>query len=166
MKYTIKLKDKLYKAELQIHKDNKFSITIDQMEYQVWAKKLKNNLWLIRVGDKPFNVVVLEQRGYYECIIENENYEVKLGKEGANSYNLQHEEIKRGSERITAVMPGKVIEILVKPGDTIAQSQPILVLEAMKMENEIRSPRAGIVKSINVNKGDAVETGALLAEIE
>ena len=66
---------------------------------------------------------------------------------------------------IKAPMPGLVVNILVAEGDTIAKGDALLVLEAMKMENIIKSPGEGVVKKININKGQAVEKNQVLIEI-
>lgn len=71
-----------------------------------------------------------------------------------------------GVVSIDSPMPGKVIKLLVKEGDEVKEGQGIAVVEAMKMENELRTPKAGIVKEIKVKEGDAVEAGARLAVIE
>jgi acetyl/propionyl-CoA carboxylase alpha subunit len=71
-----------------------------------------------------------------------------------------------GLQRLTAEMPGKVIRVLVAPGDTVAYEQGLLVLEAMKMQNEIRAPKAGIVREIKVCPGATVSTGEFLLSIE
>jgi biotin carboxyl carrier protein len=66
---------------------------------------------------------------------------------------------------IKAPMPGLVINVLVAEGDTITKGDALLVLEAMKMENIIKSPGEGVVKKININKGQAVEKNQVLIEI-
>lgn len=71
-----------------------------------------------------------------------------------------------GPNRVFAPMAGRVIRRLAEPGDTVAADQPILILEAMKMQNELRSPRAGRIRSLPPRPGDAVAPGDLLAEIE
>lgn len=67
---------------------------------------------------------------------------------------------------IKAPMPGKVLDLMVAPGDTIEKGQPLLILEAMKMENVIKSEGNATIKSINVNKLESVESGQLLIELE
>jgi len=71
-----------------------------------------------------------------------------------------------GPARITAPMPGKLIRVLVSRGDRVAHGQGLVVVEAMKMESEIRAPRAGQVSQLVVQEGQAVEAGALLAVVE
>jgi biotin carboxyl carrier protein len=64
------------------------------------------------------------------------------------------------------MMPGRVVNLLVKPGDEVAADQGIVVVEAMKMENELKTPKAGKVLEIRVSVGQAVEKGEILAVIE
>lgn len=71
-----------------------------------------------------------------------------------------------GVVSIDSPMPGKVIKILAKEGEEVKEGQGIVVVEAMKMENELKTPKAGKVKEIRVKEGDAVESGARLALIE
>lgn len=70
-----------------------------------------------------------------------------------------------GPQRMTAPMAGKVVRVLVKSGETVAARQPVVVIEAMKMENELRAVRAGRVTDVAVRDGQSVEAGALLAVI-
>ena len=71
-----------------------------------------------------------------------------------------------GASRLTAPMPGKVVRVLVAPGDQVEARQPLVVVEAMKMENELAAPRAGTVTEVPVTEGMSVEAGRLLAVIE
>jgi 3-methylcrotonyl-CoA carboxylase alpha subunit len=68
--------------------------------------------------------------------------------------------------RVRAQMPGKIISISAKPGDVVEKEQPLLVMEAMKMENVIRAPQAGKIGQVKVTAGQAVETGADLCVID
>ena len=72
----------------------------------------------------------------------------------------------RGEQAVLAPMPGRVVRLLVSGGDEVVARQPIVVVEAMKMENELRSPKAGRVKEIAVAAGESVEAGRVLAVIE
>lgn len=71
-----------------------------------------------------------------------------------------------GVQRIVAPMPGKVLRVLAAAGDDVAARQPLVVVEAMKMENELSSPRAGRVKEVAVRAGESVEPGRLLMIVE
>jgi biotin carboxyl carrier protein len=68
--------------------------------------------------------------------------------------------------RLVAPMPGKIVRTLVPAGSHVEAGQGLVVMEAMKMENELRAPRAGTVREVHVQEGQTVETGALLAVVE
>lgn len=73
---------------------------------------------------------------------------------------------KGGAGALITQMPGKVVKIFKKEGDTVTKGETVLILEAMKMENEIKSGADGIIKSINIKEGQALEAGFLMVEIE
>jgi biotin carboxyl carrier protein len=71
-----------------------------------------------------------------------------------------------GPQRLVAPMPGKIVRVSVKPGDVVHARQPLIVVEAMKMENELRAGRDGTIAEIHVKEGASVDAGALLVVIE
>jgi len=71
-----------------------------------------------------------------------------------------------GTCAITSPMPGRVVRVLVGVGDRVTARQPVVIVEAMKMENELRSPGDGVVKEVNVREGAAIDAGAVLVVIE
>ena len=71
-----------------------------------------------------------------------------------------------GSEKIVSPMPGNILNVNVKVGDSVKKGQVLLILEAMKMENEIMAPKDGTVTAVNVQKSSTVESGALLVTID
>ncbi|MDD6022780.1 MAG: acetyl-CoA carboxylase biotin carboxyl carrier protein subunit [Oscillospiraceae bacterium] len=71
-----------------------------------------------------------------------------------------------GGERVTAPMPGTILSVNVAPGDAVKRGQVLMILEAMKMENEIMCPRDGKVASVSAAKGATVESGTLLCVIQ
>ena len=71
-----------------------------------------------------------------------------------------------GAETINAPMPGTIVNVQVKAGDAVTKGQVLLVLEAMKMENEIMSPRDGVIAGVHVSKGESVDSGKLLISLQ
>jgi biotin carboxyl carrier protein len=69
-------------------------------------------------------------------------------------------------QRVAAPMPGRIVKVLVKPGDIVETRQALVVIEAMKMENELRSMRAGVVTDVKVRDGARVEAGTVLVVVE
>ncbi len=101
-------------------------------------------------------------------LYNNQKYSAKITEpmdELLKSMGLENALVQKISE-VKAPMPGLVLDVLVSPGDTVEVGQKILVLEAMKMENAIKSPTAGIVASINVSKGQAVDKNYILIRFE
>ena len=74
--------------------------------------------------------------------------------------------LAHGEQSVVAPMPGRVVRVLVNPGDEVAARQGVIVVEAMKMENELRSPKAGRVKDVSVTPGMSVDAGRILVVIE
>jgi biotin carboxyl carrier protein len=71
-----------------------------------------------------------------------------------------------GQDGLFAPVPGKIVDVFVKPGDAVDEGTPLVVLEAMKMENELRSPKKGRVTAVLVTKGDTAERGQLLVGLD
>ena len=85
----------------------------------------------------------------------------RTGRAGADTGGGTH-----GEQPVIAPMPGRVLRVLVTAGDEVAARQGVVVVEAMKMENELRSPKAGRVKEVNVTPGTSVEAGRVLLVVE
>ena len=73
--------------------------------------------------------------------------------------------VSAGDEKVTSPMPGTILSVNVKEGDSVKAGQILMILEAMKMENEILCPKDGTVKSLGISKGATVESGTLLCVI-
>jgi biotin carboxyl carrier protein len=85
----------------------------------------------------------------------------RTGRAAADAGGAAH-----GEQSVSAPMPGRVVRVLVAPGETVDARQPVVVVEAMKMENELRSPKAGRVKEVTVAAGTSVEAGRVLVVID
>ncbi len=88
-----------------------------------------------------------------------------------NDEMLLHESLKQdgglaGGDQLSAGMPGKITKVFVEMGKEVKKDQPLLIMEAMKMENEIRSPKNAIIKKLYVKEGEVVESGAPLISFE
>ncbi len=123
--------------------------------------------------------------GVYSVLLEGRSYEARTepGEDGVVVFIDGHRfeaEIRdprrwsrrgarqgaEGSVKVTAPMPGKVVRLLVASGDEVTAGQGLLVVEAMKMQNELKSPKAGRVASLHAQQGETVSAGEVLAVIE
>jgi biotin carboxyl carrier protein len=89
----------------------------------------------------------------------------RAGNRATRTAGRRDGDISAGPHRVVAPMPGRIAKVLVKVGDAVAARQGLVVVEAMKMENELRSPRAGTVVEIRVVEGARVESQALLVVV-
>ncbi|RLI82288.1 acetyl-CoA carboxylase biotin carboxyl carrier protein subunit [Archaeoglobales archaeon] len=131
-----------------------FRITIDKEEFNVRVEKVRHGIYRVELNGKSA-VVSIEEVA--EKIFAFERAEPILTERA--------EKVKMEPGSIYAMLPGTVVKIFVNEGDEVKAGDPILVLEAMKMENEITSPISGVIKKLKVRKGEKVETGDLLAII-
>lgn len=91
--------------------------------------------------------------------------EVQSAQEAALAAALASAGGRGGSGTIKAPMPGRVVRLLVAEGEAVQADAPLLIVEAMKMENEVRTPAAGVVRRLSIAAGDTVEAGQLLCEV-
>lgn len=99
-------------------------------------------------------------------LIGQQNYELSVADPRSWRGRKQSGPGGSGPQKLTASMPGKVVRVLTSPGSQIHAGQGIAVIEAMKMQNELRAPREGVVKGILVEEGASVNAGDVIAIIE
>ena len=118
------------------------------------------------VGGASFGVSIEGDSTKAGITIAGHFYDVEIEDERERAAHAAARASGAGGGLVKSVMPGIVISLLAVEGDAVEEGQPLLVLEAMKMQNEIAAPTAGVVKRIFVNEGEAVSAGAKLVEIE
>ena len=101
-----------------------------------------------------------------EVLVGSRGRTVAVSVNGRRSAHADGALHAHGAVTIVAPMPGRVVRVLAAAGEDVAARQPVVVVEAMKMENELRAPRAGRIKEIAVAPGTSVEAGRVLAVIE
>lgn len=129
--------------------------------------------WYVDTGNGPRYASVLEvEPGVFSVILDGKSFDVRTA---ASTVVVEDPREHRpsgrgvglqGPQSLSAPMPGKVVRRLVSEGDAVEQGQGILVIEAMKMQNEMKSPKAGVVVSLPAEEGAAVAAGQLLAVVE
>jgi acetyl/propionyl-CoA carboxylase alpha subunit len=153
-----------------------FSLTFDGTAYKIVVEGNS-----ILVNGQPF--VVGFDTEADRVLVDGVPHDVRLeggqGIVGGIAYSLGVEGLEEdrhgpkgspagtaGEGAVTAIMPGKIIRVLAGEGDEVTEGDVICILEAMKMENELKAPKSGLVKALHVRAGQDVEAGAVLAEIE
>jgi biotin carboxyl carrier protein len=141
----------------------------------------------IRLGDSDLSCDWIKiGDGYYSLILNGQVFDLLIdcraescavtSRAGAYNFRIADprrsfikpavDETQAGLQRICADMPGKVLRVMVKEGDFVANDQCLLVLEAMKMQNEIRAPKSGLVLEVGITAGMTVNTGDFLLSLE
>ncbi|MEJ7809186.1 MAG: biotin/lipoyl-containing protein [Gemmatimonadaceae bacterium] len=125
---------------------------------------------IVTIGDAVHRVVVRRRsgRGAYTLWLDGYVFEVEALDERARAIRdlSAAAAVASGPAPLLAPMPGLIVRLKVQPGDQVEAGQGLVVMEAMKMENELRAPAAGRVRRVTVAAGEAVEKGAILVELE
>ncbi|HEY8224759.1 MAG TPA: acetyl-CoA carboxylase biotin carboxyl carrier protein subunit [Pyrinomonadaceae bacterium] len=168
----MKLKALLNEQECQIALESAHEevvADIDGRRYQLQAKQSPDGSYLILESGRVFECRVTPQHGSrdtFDVAISGRNYTVTIIDPRKLRADRDADHHHHGSAEITAPMPGKVVRVLVEIGQQVEAGAGLVVVEAMKMQNEMKSPRDGVVVSVDVTAGDTVEAGALLVVIE
>ncbi len=164
----------------------KYHVTVDGHEHEVVLEERLGTL-SVRFDGEPVLVryeevdrlgqvaLFLGERSYAVSIEGDANratvtvagalHRVEIEDERERAAHAAERERGAGGAEVRSVMPGIVVEVLVAEGQAVAKGQPLLILEAMKMQNEIAAPQAGRVAAISVQKGTTVGNGALLVRL-
>lgn len=137
----------------------KYSFTIRGNKYDVNLHKYEGDTAKIEVNGTVYEVEVHHEKA------TSKTPTLVRSSVPTRKTNVEAPAAGGGSHTIKAPLPGNIISILIKEGDTVARGQKLLVYEAMKMENDVMAEADGVVKSIKVNVGDSVLQGDTLIEI-
>ena len=143
----VELNGNNHEVELSQLSKYAYLLKIDNTIHHVTSEKLSNQNYSFTINGSHYNTTV------------RTNLEEK-----ANEY-LQNKAKESGTEIIKSPMPGLIVKILKQVGDNVEVGDPLILLEAMKMENEIRASASGIVKSVSAKENSSVEKGQALLEI-
>jgi biotin carboxyl carrier protein len=164
MKLSARIGSEVHEVEV-LRRDGMFVVNVDGMPHEADARKLQGDSFTILMEGRSYEVSVEPEGDRYYVRHGASACEVVLTDPGRRARD-DRRAAGRGPENIAAVMPGRVVRVLVSEGDEVEAGQGLVVVEAMKMENEITSPRAGRVASVSVDAGRPVEAGATLIVIE
>jgi biotin carboxyl carrier protein len=138
-----------------------YTVQVDGIDVEVYVPPpgdFANLEWIV-VDRRPYEIVVDRELGWIQS---------HVGRHPVEIHDLQATVVRpvSGDGRVKAPIPGLIARVLVEPEQAVEIGEPLVVLEAMKMENEVRSPRAGRVRQINVTAGQTVVQEELMMEIE
>jgi len=159
-----------------------FAVTVDGRPYHVDAACIDahtlslvlDTVWLGDDGRQTdcfrpgYEVAVTPDAASGQLVVTVGGVPVAVALNGRRRWGRKAEGGASGSgpQRVAASMPGKIVRVLVKAGDAVRARQPLVVVEAMKMENEMRAGRDGTVAEVHAREGHSVEAGALLLVIQ
>ena len=166
MRYIVQVNDR--RVEVVIDGDG---VTVDGVRMDAHVVEVEGTpVRLVTVGEQVHRVLARRQagRGRYVLSLDGHRYDVEALDERTRTIRELTAAAAgpKGPAPLLAPMPGLVVRVLVEPGQQVAPGQGLVVVEAMKMENELRATVAATVKGVPVRTGQAVEKGALLVELE
>jgi biotin carboxyl carrier protein len=142
-------------------------VRIDGRELQADMHAINGSLLSLLLDGRSFEVVAVEHDFGYEIVIGSQSYEIEVDRaepHGARGERLRGTTEGRG-DVLRSPMTGVVIEVVTQAGATVSAGQVLVIVESMKMNNELRSPRDGVVDTVHVQQGERVERNATLVTI-
>ena len=131
------------------------------------GKKTGLTSYSLIVDNRSFEVDVDIAEDDYRVLVDGRSYHIQLVDERRMRLGGVQSGIQlQGRQQVSVPMPGKVIAVLVGEGDRVEKGQGLVIVEAMKMENEVRSPIAGEITEVRVKAGDSLEAGTVLVLVE
>jgi biotin carboxyl carrier protein len=167
MNYVATIGEREAKVSVEELGGSGYKVTIDGQEHVVDAHQVANRLWSVVYGNASFEVDVTQVPGdEFEVLINGDCHKFSLMNEQRRAMIRAGGKGSAGKAMVSSPMPGKVVKLLVAEGQEVEAGQGVIVVEAMKMENELKSALPGKVKEIFVKEGDVVESGAKLLLVE
>jgi biotin carboxyl carrier protein len=166
MRLGIELGGKLHSVEIgpdAAHARGHLLCTIDGRAVEAGALEVAPGIYSILIGGSSYEVRVESGPGSLRITVAGHEYAGQIRDPRQWRRNRGAAIEAEGSQRAIAPMPGKVVRVLVKAGEMVEAGRGILVVEAMKMQNEVRSPKSGKIERLLVSEGQAVSAGEVLA---
>ena len=161
MKYVAIIGSERYEVEI----DNDGAILVNGEARDVDFLNLGGSLYSIITENKSLEAVIDDDESKIAVMMDGQLFETQVLDERAMLLVQRRGGLSSDSGEVHAPMPGLIVMVAVAAGDSVEQGDTLIILESMKMQNELRSPIAGSVKSIQAAAGQAVDKGDLLVEI-
>ncbi len=146
-----------------------FAVAVDGHTWNVDAARIDGqtlSLLVDNVWRKSYDIIATPDPATKQLTVHVGTTPVTVARNGRRRGRKESGASGAGPQRVFAPMPGKVVRILVKAGEAVRARQPLVVVEAMKMENELRAGRDGTIADIHAQEGASVDAGALLIIIQ
>jgi biotin carboxyl carrier protein len=164
MLYDVTIHGKNYRLELN-RVDGRWSCRLDGRDVEVEAVLVRPDVLSLRIGNVAYEVKSERIANDLQIWVGSARFAVEL-RDPRSLRSRSRAADDHGPRKITAPMPGKVVRLLVGEGDKVEAGGGVAIVEAMKMQNEIKSPKQGTVQKILVGEGAAVNAGDVLAIVE
>ncbi len=160
MKYLTTVNGQTF--EIEVARDGK--ITVNGKERSVDFQGISESLISALIDNRSVEALVELRDGRYQILLGGDQYEVEVMDERQQRLMKSSSGFgeSQGEQVVRSPMPGLIVEIRVQEGQPVKKGDPLCVLESMKMENEIKSPKAGTVARVHIGKGDNVEQNRVL----
>lgn len=168
MKLKAELNNETYEIEIR-REGEKVYAEVDGRRYNLEAGEPEPNVFLLKNEGKIYDVFVSPQQNANEPLqvkVKNQSFEINLIDPKRLRGAVGEGGSAGGTAEIKTAMPGKVVRVLVEKGAKIQKGEGVIIVEAMKMQNEMKAPKDGIVKEIRFTEGATVNAGEILAVIE
>ncbi len=164
MKLNARLGKESFKINIERNGEN-YRILLNDREYSIQVRKVEQSFYSLLIDNKAYELSVDKEGDRNLVEVGGDVFSVEIF-DAAYSKERKTGEEPEGKQIIKSIMPGKVIKIIANIGDEVKEGQGLIIMEAMKMENEITSPKSGRVVDIRVQEGNTVESDAELIAIE
>jgi len=164
MTYEIAIDGKNYRLDLNQVED-RWSCQLEGREIEVDAVLARPDVLSLRIGNKAYEVKCERVAGDVHIWVGSRRFSAEVRDPRSLRSRVRAVD-EHGPKKLTAPMPGKVVRILLSQGAEVEAGTGVLVVEAMKMQNEVKSPKKGIIQKILVSEGTAVNSGDVLAIVE
>lgn len=165
MIYDVTVACKTYRVELSRNQEG-WRCRLDGADVPLDVASVQDGVLSLLLGGRSYEVKLETAAAQNSVVVGQQRFEVTVRDPRSFRTRSHGAGAAQGPKKITAPMPGKVVRILAPAGTQVEAGQGVLVIEAMKMQNELKSPKKGTIKKLTVSEGAAVEAGQTLAEIE
>jgi len=163
MKYETEINGRQVAVELE-ERDGHVTATVGERRYEIDVVRPEDGAYLLFTSDDVYEAHVWAEGDGLRVRLRDRTFQAQVidrkHRRAAADHGVE------GRQQLTAPMPGKVVRVLCATGDEVAAGQGVIVVEAMKMQNEIKSPKAGRVTEVRVSEGATVTANQVLAVVE